>query len=39
MVADGDIKYRKSLEAAIRGQAKVRELLLEELPEDKWLED
>ena len=39
MVADGDIKYRKSLEAAIRGQAKVRELLLGELPEDEWLEE
>lgn len=36
MVASGDSKYRKSLQAAINGQAKVRELLLEELPEDNW---
>ena len=39
MVAAGDPKYRKSLEAAISGQAKVRELLLDELPDDEWIHD
>ena len=39
MVADGDPKYKKSLQAAISGQAKVRELLLDELPDDQWEHD
>lgn len=39
MVAAGDPKYKKSLQAAISGQAKVRELLLDELPEDEWDHD
>ena len=39
MVAVGDPKYRKSLNAAISGQAKVRELLLDELPDDQWEHD
>ena len=39
MVAAGDPKYRKSLNAAISGQAKVRELLLDELPDDQWEHD
>lgn len=36
MVADGDPKYKKSLQAAISGQAKARELLLDELPDDEY---
>ncbi len=34
MVLDGDAMYRKSLDAAIKGQAKARAKLAEELPED-----
>ena len=36
MVLDGDVMYRKSLDAAIKGQAKARAKLAEELPEDTW---
>ena len=36
MVLDGDVMYRRSLEAAIAGQAKAREKLAEKLPEDSW---
>ena len=36
MVADGDAMYKKSLEGAIDGQAKAREKLLAELPDDEW---
>ena len=39
VVAAGDPKYRKSLNAAISGQAKVRELLLDELPDNQWEHD
>jgi len=36
MVRNGDDKYRKSLEAAIEGQEKVRKALLGALPENSW---
>ena len=36
MVAGGDVMYRKSLNAAIDGQAKARKLLAAELPGDTW---
>lgn len=36
MVLSGDVMYRKSLGAAIKGQQKVRELLAEKLPETNW---
>lgn len=36
MVLDGDVMYRKSLDAAIKGQAKARAKLAEELPENTW---
>lgn len=39
MVMAGDAMYRRSLDEAIRGQAKARKLLAEELPEDSWLFD
>lgn len=38
MVRNGDIKYKTSLEAAIRGQQETRELLRRELPEGEWFE-
>ena len=37
MVADGDVMYKKSLQAAIEGQAKAREKLNEKLPDKQWL--
>lgn len=36
MVLEGDVMYRKSLDAAIKGQQKARAKLAEELPEDTW---
>ena len=39
MVTADDPKYRKSLQAAISSQAKARELLLDELPDDEWEHD
>lgn len=39
MVKDGDVMYRKSLNAAIEGQAKAREKLTSALPEKKWTFD
>ena len=36
MVMSGDVMYRKSLDAAVNGQQKARELLAEKLPEDHW---
>ena len=38
MVADGDVMYKKSLQAAIEGQAKARAKLAETLPEKQWLD-
>ena len=37
MVAGGDVMYKKSLQAAIDGQAKAREKLNEKLPDKQWL--
>ena len=39
MVMDGDTMYRKSLDAAIKGQEKTREKILEQLPDDTWKYD
>lgn len=39
MVKDGDAMYKKSLQAAIDGQAKARKKLAEELPADEWIYD
>ena len=39
MVAGGNVMYRKSLNAAIDGQAKVREILTEDLPSNQWMFD
>ena len=36
MVLSGDVMYRKSLDAAVRGQEKTREKLAEKLPNDSW---
>ncbi len=36
MALDGDVMYRKSLDAAIKGQANARAKLAEELPEGTW---
>jgi len=36
MVLSGDVMYRKSLEGAIAGQKKARELLAAKLPADTW---
>ena len=36
MVLDGDAMYRKSLDAAVAGQAKARAKLAEELPRNTW---
>ena len=36
MVLNGDAMYRKSLNAAVEGQAKAREKLAEALPENTW---
>lgn len=36
MVLDGDVMYRRSLDAAIAGQAKARKKLAEKLPGDSW---
>ena len=36
MAANGETMYRKSLEAAVAGQAKAREKLMDQLPEDEW---
>ena len=36
MVLSGDVMYRKSLDAAVRGQEKTREKLAEKLPDDSW---
>ncbi|MCR5825840.1 MAG: hypothetical protein K6G54_04685 [Oscillospiraceae bacterium] len=33
---DGDVMYRKSLDAAVKGQANARAKLAEELPECTW---
>ena len=39
MVLNGDVMYRKSLEAAVEGQKKVRAILAKELPEHTWVFD
>lgn len=39
MVAGGNVMYRKSLDAAIKGQDKAREKLMENLPDDEWVFD
>ena len=39
MVLDGDIKYKKSLEAAIRGHAETGKKLSEKLPEGEWIDE
>lgn len=36
MVLGGEAMYRKSLDAAVRGQEKARERLAEQLPENTW---
>ena len=36
MVMDGDVMYRNSLMAAIKGQEEARKDMLELLPEDEW---
>ncbi len=36
MVKNGDDMYRRSLEAAIEGQEKVRKALIDELPQKSW---
>ena len=36
MVLSGDVMYRKSLDSAVKGQQKARELLAEKLPEASW---
>ena len=36
MVADGDVMYRKSLQAAIDGQVKARAKLAAALPQQEW---
>ena len=36
MVANGNTMYKKSLDAAVKGQDKAREQLMSELPEDNW---
>lgn len=36
MVADDNVMFRKSLRAAIEGQAKAREKLAEALPNKEW---
>lgn len=36
MVAGGDLMYKKSLQAAIDGQSKAREILAEALPPQEW---
>ena len=36
MVKDGDVMYRNSLMAAIKGQEEVRKEMLEQLPDDEW---
>ena len=39
MVLSGDVMYRKSLNAAVRGQEETREKLAEKLPDDSWVSD
>ena len=39
MVKDGNVMYKKSLRAAIEGQAKARALLMAELPNSEWTFD
>lgn len=39
MVKDGDVMYKQSLYNAIEGQARAREMLVEQLPEDEWTFD
>jgi TPR repeat protein len=39
MVHDGDVMYRHSLEEAVEGQEKARELLRLELPSDLWTDE
>ena len=39
MVAGGDVMYKKSLQAAVEGQAKAREKLRETLPQQEWRHD
>ena len=36
MVLGGDVMYKKSLNAAVKGQEETREKLSEQLPENKW---
>jgi hypothetical protein len=36
MVLGGDVMYRKSLSAAVKGQEETREQLSGQLPENKW---
>lgn len=36
MVLDGEVMYKKSLDAAVRGQVKARERLAAELPKSTW---
>ena len=38
MVNGGDVMYKKSLRGAIEGQAKAREILMNELTENQWLD-
>ena len=39
MVLSGDVMYRKSLNAAVKGQEETREKLAEKLPDDSWVFD
>ena len=39
MVVKGDVMYKKSLQAAIDGQAKARAILAEALPSNQWTFD
>ena len=39
MVLAGDVKYRKSLEAAVRYQAEARKKLSEMLPDREWIDE
>jgi len=39
MVKNGDLMYKKSLQAAIDGQAKARAKMAEDLPQKEWIHD
>ncbi len=39
MVKDGNCMYKKSLRLAIEGQAKARDMLSRNIPEDEWIDE